>query len=69
MEKDLRDKEQSSYSVNIQGDTNGVQIQQGTVNSQQFKNVNQEFYYDKVAEILNEIRIYTDVCWYIRWRL
>lgn len=58
MEKDLYDKEQSSYSVNIQGDTNGVQIQQGTVGSLQFQNVNQEFDYDKVVEILNEISKY-----------
>lgn len=59
MEKDLCDKKQDSYSVNIHGDTNGVQIQQGTVDSSQFQNVNQEFDYDKVAEILNEISKYT----------
>lgn len=58
MEKDLSNQEQDSYSVNIQGNINGVQIQQGTTNSSQFQNVNQVFDYEKVAEILNEIDIY-----------
>jgi len=49
MEKDLSNQEQDSYSVNIQGNINGVQIQQGTTNSSQF---------EKVAEILNEIDKY-----------
>ena len=40
MEKDLSNQEQDSYSVNIQGNINGVQIQQGTTNSSQFQNVN-----------------------------
>ncbi len=58
MEKDLSNQEQDSYSVNIQGNINGVQIQQGTTNSSQFQNVNQVFDYEKVAEILNEIDKY-----------
>ena len=58
MEKDLSNQKQDSYSVNIQGDINGAQIQQGTINSLQFQNVNQVFDYDKVAEILNEIDKY-----------
>lgn len=58
MEKDLFNQEQDSYSVNIQGNINGVQIQQGTTNSSQFQNVNQVFDYEKVAEILNEIDKY-----------
>ena len=58
MEKDLYNQEQDSYSVNIQGNINGVQIQQGTTNSSQFQNVNQVFDYEKVAEILNEIDKY-----------
>ena len=58
MEKDLSIQEQDSYSVNIQGNINGVQIQQGTTNSSQFQNVNQVFDYEKVAEILNEIDKY-----------
>ena len=58
MEKDLSNQEQDSYSVNIQGNINGVQIQQGTTNSSQFQNVNQVFDYEKVAEILNEIHKY-----------
>ena len=66
MEKDLSNQEQDSYSVNIQGNINGVQIQQGTTNSSQFQNVNQVFDYEKVAEILNEIDKYVpmfaDIC-------
>lgn len=58
MEKDLSNQEQDSYSVNIQGNINGVKIQQGTTNSSQFQNVNQVFDYEKVAEILNEIDKY-----------
>ena len=58
MEKDLSNQEQDSYSVNIQGNINGVQIQQGTTNSSQFQNVNQVYDYEKVAEILNEIDKY-----------
>ena len=58
MEKDLSNQEQDSYSVNIQCNINGVQIQQGTTNSSQFQNVNQVFDYEKVAEILNEIDKY-----------
>lgn len=58
MEKDLSNQEQDSYSVNIQGNINGVQIQQGTTNSSQFQNVNQVFDYEKVVEILNEIDKY-----------
>ena len=58
MEKDLSNQEQDSYSVNIQGNINGVQIQQGTTNSSQFQNVNQVFDYEKVAEKLNEIDKY-----------
>ena len=58
MEKDLSNQEQDSYAVNIQGNINGVQIQQGTTNSSQFQNVNRVFDYDKVAEILNEIGKY-----------
>ena len=58
MEKDLSNQKQDRYSVNIQGDINGAQIQQGTINSLQFQNVNQVFDYDKVAEILNEIDKY-----------
>ena len=58
MEKDLSNQEKDSYSVNIQGNINGVQIQQGTTNSSQFQNVNQVFDYEKVAEILNEIDKY-----------
>ena len=58
MEKDLSNQEQDSYSVNIQGNINGVQIQQGTTNSSQFQNVNQVFDYEKVAEILYEIDKY-----------
>ena len=58
MEKDLSNQEQDRYSVNIQGNINGVQIQQGTTNSSQFQNVNQVFDYEKVAEILNEIDKY-----------
>lgn len=58
MKKDLSNQEQDSYSVNIQGNINGVQIQQGTTNSSQFQNVNQVFDYEKVAEILNEIDKY-----------
>lgn len=58
MEKDLSNQKQDSYSVNIQGDINGAQIQQGTINPLQFQNVNQVFDYDKVAEILNEIDKY-----------
>lgn len=58
MGKGLSNQEQNSYSVNIQGNMDGVQIQQGTTNSSQFQNVNQEFDYDKVVEILNEIDKY-----------
>ena len=58
MEKDLSNQEQDSYAVNIQGNINGVQVQQGTTNSSQFQNVNRVFDYDKVAEILNEIGKY-----------
>ena len=58
MEKDLSNQKRDSYSVNIQGDINGAQIQQGTINSLQFQNVNQVFDYDKVTEILNEIDKY-----------
>ena len=58
MEKDLFNQEQDSYSVNIQGNINDVQIQQGTTNSSQIQNVNREFDYEKVAEILNEIGRY-----------
>lgn len=59
MEKDLYNQEQSRSSVNIYGDIKGVQIQQGTIHSSQIQNNNQEFNYDKVAEILNEIDKYT----------
>lgn len=58
MEKDLSNQEQDGYSINIQGNMNGVQIQQGTTNSSQFQNVNRVFDYDKVLEILNEIDKY-----------
>lgn len=58
MEKDLFNQQHESYSVNIQGNTSGVQIQQGTINSSQFQNSNQEFDYDKTAEVLNEISKY-----------
>lgn len=58
MEKDLCKQEHENYSVYIQGNANGVQIQQSTTNSSQFQNVNQEFDYDKAAEVLNEISKY-----------
>lgn len=58
MEKGLSNQAQNSYSVNVQGNMNGVQIQQGTTNALQFQNVNQVFDYDKVIEILNEIDKY-----------
>ena len=58
MERDLCNQECESYSVNIQGNASGVQIQQGAVNSSQFQNVNQELDFDKVAEVLHEISKY-----------
>lgn len=58
MEKDLSNQKQDSYSVDIQGNINGIQIQQGTTNSSQFQNINQVFDYDKVAKIINEIDKY-----------
>lgn len=58
MERDLCNKERGAYSVNIQGNASSVQIQQGTVNSSQFQNVNQEFDFDKAAEVLHEISKY-----------
>ena len=58
MEKDLYNQKQDSYSVDIQGNINGIQIQQGTTNSSQFQNINQVFDYDKVAKIINEIDKY-----------
>lgn len=58
MERDLCNQERGAYSVNIQGNASGVQIQQGTVNSSQFQNVNQEFDFDKAAEVLHEISKY-----------
>ena len=58
MEKDLYNQKQDSYSVDIQGNINGIQIQQGTTNSSQFQNVNRVFDYDKVAKIINEIDKY-----------
>ena len=51
MEKDLYNQKQDSYSVDIQGNINGIQIQQGTTNSSQFQNINQVFDYDKVATV------------------
>lgn len=59
MERDLCNQECESYSVNIQGNASGVQIQQGAVNSSQFQNVNQELDFDKVAEVLHEISKYS----------
>ncbi len=55
MKKDLCNQECGACSVNIQDSASGVQIQQGAVNSSQFQNVNQEFDFDKAAEVLHEI--------------
>ena len=56
MEKDLSNQEQDSYSVNIQGNINGVQIQQGTTNSSQFQNVNQTSVYKGYKQDKIEMR-------------
>lgn len=59
MKNQSQKKEHDNYSINIQGSANGVQIQQGTINSIQIQNINQEFDYEKVMKVLNEIGEYT----------
>lgn len=58
MEKDLSNSKSGSYSISINGNVKGVQIQQGTDNSTQIYNVNTEFDYDKAIKVLNEISKY-----------
>ena len=58
MEKDLSNSKSGSYSISINGNVKGMQIQQGTDNSTQIYNVNTEFDYDKAIKVLNEISKY-----------
>lgn len=59
MENDLSTQKTGNYSINIHGKVNGMQIQQGAVNSSQTYGVNQEFDYNKASNILDEISKYT----------
>lgn len=43
---------------NFYGEVNGVQIQQGTINSTQTQNVSSGFDYENIIEIVNKIRKY-----------
>lgn len=47
-----------NYSVNITGNASGIQIQQNTSQSFQNQKVNDNFNYDEVSEILEEISKY-----------
>lgn len=47
-----------NYSVNITGNASGIQIQQNTSQSAQNQKVNDNFNYDEVSEILEEISKY-----------
>lgn len=59
MKKILYDLNNNSYTINIGSSAEGVQIQQGTVNSSQASDTYSEIDYDKIEAILNEIANYT----------
>lgn len=59
MEKDMLNSKSGSYSININGNVKGMQIQQEAFNSSQIYNDASGFDYDKVIKILNEINKYT----------
>ena len=53
-----QEQKTSSYTNIFNGDVSDIQIQQGTKNSTQTKNVNNEFDYDAVGKIIEQIRKY-----------
>lgn len=55
------DDKQSYNSNNFYGDVTGVQIQQGTVNSLQKQTITQEFSYEQLEEIIENIKRYEDL--------
>ena len=50
--------EEKSFVNNFYGETKGVQIQQGTVNSKQNMSVNNTYDYDKIQELINTVKKY-----------
>ncbi|MBM6840782.1 hypothetical protein H6A03_04395 [[Clostridium] spiroforme] len=58
MQKDFSNSKSGSYSISLNDNVKGVQIQQGTDNSTQIYNINTEFNYDKALKVLNEISKY-----------
>lgn len=58
METNDTNNQVSHYSVNITGNASGVQIQQNTSNSAQRQKINDNFNYNEVSKILEEISKY-----------
>lgn len=52
-------QEKQNYNTNhFYGDVSGVQIQQGTINSSQTQNISQEFDYEAISKIIENIKKY-----------
>lgn len=58
METNDTNNQVSHYSVNITGNASGVQIQQNTSHSAQRQKINDNFNYNEVSKILEEISKY-----------
>ena len=56
-----QEQKMSSYTNIFNGDVSDIQIQQGTKNSTQTKNVNNGFNYDAVGKIIEQIRKYDEM--------
>lgn len=52
---ELSKKEGRNHSVSIEGNANGIQIQQNVSNSTQSQSVNETFDYEKILEVLQEV--------------
>lgn len=57
-EKAMMQKKQSYNTNNFYGDVTGVQIQQGTVNSTQSQTITNDFDFDKVNDVIKNIKKY-----------
>lgn len=58
METNNTNNQVSHYSINITGNASGVQIQQNTSHSAQRQKINDNFNYNEVSEVLEEISKY-----------
>lgn len=57
-ERAIMQKKQSYNTNNFYGDVTGVQIQQGTVNSSQSQTITQDFDYETVRDMIDNIKKY-----------